>query len=43
MGWTMARPSSTLTRASGLEPTTSKPSKRKRYMYGDGLVARSTR
>ena len=37
MGWTIARPSSTLTSASGLEPTTSKPSKRKRYMYGDGV------
>ncbi len=43
MGWTMARPSSTLTSASGEEPTTSNPSKRNRYMYGDGLVARSTR
>ena len=34
---------STLTSASGLDPTTSNPSKRSRYMYGLGLVARSTR
>ena len=37
----------TVTSASGEEPTTSnglsRPAKRSRYMYGDGLVARSTR
>ena len=39
------RPSSALTFrcASGDEPTMSKPSKRSRYMYGLGLVVRSTR
>ena len=40
-----ARPRSAVTFrcASGDEPTMSKPSKRSRYMYGLGLVVRSTR
>ena len=46
-GWTTAEVPVTVTSASGEEPTTSngvsRPAKRSRYMYGDGLVARSTR
>ena len=46
-GWTTAEVPVTVTSASGEEPTTSKgvsrPAKRSRYMYGEGLVARSTR
>ena len=36
-------PAVTFRCASGDEPTMSKPSKRSRYMYGLGLVVRSTR
>ena len=48
IGWVIARRPVTLTRASGLEPTTSYavPSgagRRRRYMYGLGLDARRTR
>ena len=48
MGCVVTTPSSTVTSASGLEPTMSKrspaaDSSRSRYMYGLGLVARSTR
>ena len=55
IGCSIARPSATLTRASGDDPTTSKATSsdnepsavatgtRRRYMYGLGLVTRSTR
>ena len=46
IGWVIAVPPLTVTSASGLEPTMSKPPSsvsRSRYMYGLGLVSRSTR
>ena len=48
MGWVMTRRPVTFTRASGLEPTMSALAvvlvgRRKKYMYGLGLVARSAR
>jgi hypothetical protein len=46
-GCTTAEVPVTVTSASGEEPTTSKgvsrPAKRSRYMYGEGLLVRSTR
>ena len=44
IGWTITSLPVTLTSASGLEPTTSKPSSNlKRYIYGLGLLRRSMR
>ena len=47
IGWSTAASPVTVTSASGEEPTTSygvsRPGKRSRYMYGEGLLARSTR
>ena len=43
IGCSTARPSGTVTSASGLQPTMSTSAVRRKYMYGEGLSVRSTR